>query len=102
MWIIEQVLPIGQRQDVRLKRKAIDLKALARNGIWINWLCWIREVQVWLRWIIDCRVIEDLGNKILQVGLRNIIQLRVLDVGTQWLNFPVRAGIQGVSTIMIS
>src|SRR2546428_60402 len=65
MRIIKQVLPIGQRQNVRLKWKAINLKAFACNCIWIDWLCRIWEVQVWLRWVIDCRVIEDLGNKIL-------------------------------------
>src|SRR5690349_189828 len=39
MRIIEQVLPIGHCQDVRLKRKTINLKALACNGIHIDGLC---------------------------------------------------------------
>src|SRR5579864_8709189 len=71
MWIIEQILPIGHRKDVRLKRKAIDLKAMACNCIYIDWLCHVWIVQVCLRWIIYCRIIENLGNKILQVWLRN-------------------------------
>src|SRR5437870_5594112 len=46
MWIIEHVFTVGHGQDVRLKRKAIDLKALACNCIYIDWLGHVRIVQI--------------------------------------------------------